>query len=208
MSREYDIEQLHEQLGAEGEFHERLSKSVKGLYIFAVFLLTISLTISTFFIINNHDKTEELYRPLGEYSVQTIESGSLEHPGHTGLRVIDPSEPIRVSATKCVNGEDDISVSGVVSWQPVEPNGPVIEAGTGTRVQAPGCTEYIFENVIPPEVLLAFRVQYLDGISYPIWRITGVETPTNVETGEIGVSKTWVTSNFIVDNVPGESDVG
>lgn len=175
----------------------KASRGARALYIMAG--LVFAITVITLVLVwNLRNPTEVVYSPLAEYPVQEV----IEETHLDGIAYVGMFDPITIRGTKCVDAGEHIEITGVVSWQPIDPLGPVIEVGTGTRIPEPGCTTTIYENVIPFEVRVAMIEQFNNGIVNPTWRITGRETPVDVVTGDIGTSKTWYTENFIVNNDP------
>jgi hypothetical protein len=133
---------------------------------------------------------ERPWNPLGAYPVQLVDV-----PHGEELPVIRLGDVVPVTGTKCVR-DGPVQISGVLSWQAIDPPGGNIQVGTGERVQRTGCVTQTFENPIPPAVVEVIAAQHARGLTDPVWRITGTETPVNgVRTG---VPRVWVTDNFVV----------
>ena len=198
------LEQMVEDITDIDPIIKKTSRGAKVLYFLAIAVFIA--TVSTFILVWNIRDTSvsEVYSPLAEYPVQDI----ITDQRIEGIDTVSLWEPVAVRGTKCVDPGENIEVTGVLSWQPIEPMGPVIEVGTGVRIPEAGCTTEQFENIIPLEVRLALIEQFNSGIVNPTWRITGRETPVNIDTGEVGTSKIWYTENFIVINDPATIPAG
>lgn len=85
------------------------------------------------------------------------------------------------------------TISGIVSWQSVDPRGATVQTGTGNREATDGCTTIEYRNDIPDEVVDLMRRQLDDGLE-PLWHISGVETP--IDDDRTGTPATWVTEPF------------
>lgn len=135
---------------------------------------------------------EDPYSPLGPYPDQNVIS-DLRVDGKPAFR---PHELVTVEGRKCV--EEDVEVFGTQVWQSVDPSGRALQVGNGTRFAEEGCTDLEYSNEIPPEVAEKVRQQHAAGNPYPVWKITGIETPINAETGENGESMTWETEPLVL----------
>jgi len=124
---------------------------------------------------------QQPYDVLGDYEVQSVDEVT--------------STEITVTGTKCVNGDQPISISGTMNWQRVIPPGVSTTPATGVRKALPGCTTTTFTNTIPADVL---------SINEPgdVWLITGTEWPINPDTGRRGEPRTWQTENFTIPITP------
>lgn len=106
-----------------------------------------------------------------------------------GVRV---GETVPTGGTRCVDGDDDISVVGNVWWERVDGSATMrvqVADGFATIVPA-GCFPIAFENDIPASVA---DVVENEGIP-SLWRLTGDATPTR----DGGVTSVWTIEPFWV----------
>lgn len=164
----------------------------------------ISISLVFFFIggvvLGRFWVTGEDWSPLGPYLVQTVTTSHSGRDGNATVSLRSDHPIVPVTGTKCAD-PGDYTISGSTSWQSVKPRGTTIITGTGER-QAPGegsdrCVTFEFENEIPPQVLAAMRAQIRRGIDRPLWRIVGVETPTDGD--REGVTLSWKTEVFGIE---------
>ena len=122
----------------------------------------------------------------------------MPHSGIDGHPTVSLSSPVVVTTgTKCAE-VGEYTISGTVSWQSVEPRGTSIITGSGER-DAPSdesqrCVTTVYENEIPEQVVAAMAAQLARGIERPLWRIVGVETPS--DGNREGVTASWRTELF------------
>lgn len=166
----------------------------------AAFLIALSMIFFAVggFAIAKWFFVEQEWSPLGPYPRQTIAAA---HSGRDGNPTISLSNPIvPVNGTKCAD-PGDYRISGTTSWISVNPRGVSIVTGSGER-DAHGegsdrCVTFDFQNEIPPPVLSAMRGQLRRGVKRPLWRIVGVETPSDGD--REGVSLSWRTETFGIE---------
>lgn len=155
-----------------------------------VLLIAFQFVIFKVYVIDPYQVTPP-YNPLQDSSVQTVTN-----------RVPDYNEPavhlgdrVDVYGTKCNNSDDQVAVSGEKSWQTVEPHGTTVGYTHGTGLRDPGCTTTHYSNPMPQEVIDETHKLWDLGFTRVVWRITGLEKPTDKPNG---VEKVWVTDNFVI----------
>lgn len=155
------------------------------LSVWALASLTVALLALAAAVLYAELREPARWNPLGDYPVQVVtdQDHSIRLDGL-----------VEVEATKCAR--ERVEVSGVLSWQAMDPPGANIETGSGTSVREEGCESFRFADPIPIEVREVIRAQHASGIEAPVWRITGTETP--VDGDREGVPRIWVTENFEV----------
>lgn len=163
--------------------------TVIGLAGVALALLCLAAAIVFYAISNRH----EVFAPLGPYPEQSVLL-PVER-GHPTLHLDNDPLAVPVTGRKCVTGSG-YTISGVQSWQSVDPPGTIIRTGTGVREAVDGCTTIEFVNLVPRSVESAMRSQLRAGLHRPLWRIVGLETPER--DGVEGTSVTWATEPFAV----------
>ena len=136
--------------------------------------------------------------PFGEYPVQSIDADRrvvVVHDREAGTDVdadlpvieVSPGASVHVSGTKCITADDQVPVSGTVSWRMVSPRVRLIPVAEGQAVRNPGCETFEFDNPVPDEVLDAHAES---GAAVTVWQITGTERT------DAGAQQTWATENF------------
>lgn len=96
---------------------------------------------------------------------------------------------VTVRGTKCVNGNDSVTLSGNTQWRRVEGSAITTIAGTSGSVRRePGCKTFEFRNVMPSRLTTG------------LWQITGSETASGegLFTG-VTQTKVWDTEFFRIE---------
>ncbi len=163
------------------------------LVLAALSLASLGLAAGALFV---SSRAHPVWAPLGPNPTQTVDA-----PEVAGYPTVSASDrAVSVSGRKC-STELGITVAGSFSWISEDPRS-VVPAGTGTReVVRTGCsavTEY--RNPIPDEVRILTRAGCTETAAgcRMIWRIVGVEVPTDSE-GREGSRSTWTTEPFALE---------
>ncbi len=130
------------------------------------------------------------FDPFGEYPIQLVQNR--DDPLSAGPSVA-VGNPVRVTATKCLDHPEPVTVSGSLQWHLLEPERTsigVVSDSIGTRI--PGCEDFMFRNPWPQAAAALSRRILTEG-GTPVWQITGQETPA-----QGGVTQTWETEVFHV----------
>lgn len=162
--------------------------TVVGLTAIALALLCLAAAI-VFYALQD----PAVFAPLGPYPEQSVLL-PVER-GNPTLHLDNDPLAVPVTGRKCVTGSG-YTISGVQSWQSVDPPGTIIRTGTGARDAVDGCTTVEFVNLVPRSVESAMRTQLRAGLHRPLWRLVGIETPER--DGVEGTSVTWATEPFAV----------
>jgi hypothetical protein len=134
--------------------------------------------------------TPDVWDPLGEYPVQTVES---RLDGVEGPAVVAGGE-LTVKGVKCA--DEAVKVEGAVAWSTVDPPGTLIELPSrGIARRDVGCTSFTFRNKMPAGVLDRVRELAASGQTISVWRISGEDVPSDDE-GRKGSPRLWTTDNF------------
>lgn len=136
--------------------------------------------------------SDGVFAPLGPYAVQNVTSDR----SFEGMPAFVPNEQVNVEGTKCSSAA--IQVFGVVNWIRVEPPGQTLKTGQGTRFAEVGCVTTQYANDIPPSVAAVVQGEAARGRDHTVWRISGIETPIDSETGRNGETATWLTEPFVL----------
>lgn len=163
-----------------------------GLAVLSI--LSLVLAAGALFVSVRHG--EEEWSPLGPNPTQRVSA-----PVVAGYPTVPASaRAVTVEGRKC-SSEIGITVAGSFSWVSESPRS-VVPAGTGTReVVRTGCSAVIeYRNPIPAEVRDLTRAGCTETAAgcRMIWRIVGVEIPTDSE-GQEGSRATWTTEPFAVE---------
>ena len=135
--------------------------------------------------------SNDVFAPLGSYAEQKVTSDR----SFEGMPAFVPNEQINVEGTKCSSAA--IQVFGVVNWIRVEPPGQTLMTSQGSRFAEVGCVTSQYANDIPPPVAEVVQDEAARGINNTVWRISGIETPIDSETGRNGETATWLTEPFV-----------
>lgn len=174
------------------EMIERDARRVLG----AMVSVAVGLLVLAGAVMFTELRPGDAWSPLGPYPVQQV---NLPHSNIDGLPQVSQVSlashgTVPVTGTKCVSGSG-FDILGTSSWQSMDPRGTVIRTGEGSREAVAGCTRIEFDNVIPVPVRRAMETQ-LETRDRVVWRIMGVETPTD-GTRE-GAPLVWRTESFAV----------
>lgn len=134
----------------------------------------------------------DVFAPLGPYAEQKVTSDR----SFEGMPAFVPNEQINVEGTKCSSAA--IQVFGIVNWIRVEPPGQTLTTSQGSRFAEVGCVTSQYANDIPPSVAEVVQDEAARGINTTVWRISGIETPIDSETGRNGETATWLTEPFVL----------
>ena len=139
----------------------------------------------------------ETWDPLGVYPEQVIAADqTYEWVSDTETLTIPAimiGDPLFVTGTKCLDGDDPVTTTGEILWTPVDPRGPGFDGGSGTGERLPGCHTFQFVND-PPETVVAWAEELLAAGETPVMRLGGVETP--FRDGTEGEARVWQTEVF------------
>lgn len=147
-------------------------KIAAGVAALTTLVALVSLVVSLWVV-----SQDDLYDPLGEYPVQSVDEVT--------------ATTITTTGTKCNASHQDVEIVGTFNWFRVIPPGFGTEPVNGARTAIPGCETNTFTNTIPESVL---------AVNQPndVWFLTGTEYPIDPATGERGAPRTWQTENFSI----------
>ena len=169
-------------VGARAGFIALAALSILSLVLAGALLVTL-----------RHDR---IWAPLGPNPIQRVEAR--EVGGYPTVPI--SAQAVTTEGRKC-SSEIGITVAGSYSWISESPRS-VVPAGSGTReVVRSGCSTVVeYRNPIPDEVRALTRAGCTETASgcRMIWRIVGVEIPTDSE-GREGSRATWSTEPFALE---------
>lgn len=170
--------------------HEKAERGIEraiSIVGIGLVLLAIAWGIDTFISAN------DTFAPLGPYAEQKVTSDR----NFGSLPAFLPHEQVMVEGTKCSDAA--IQVFGVVSWIRVEPPGQSLTTSQGSRFAEEGCVTSQYANDIPASVAQVVEEEAARGLDHTTWRISGIETPIDSETGRNGETAVWMTELFVLE---------
>lgn len=153
---------------------------------------TVVLIFNVIFLVG-HQKE---WAPLAGYEIQSI---SNERFKSDGINILQIGDNVDTQAVKCTVGDTPVKVTGFVVWFSKNPSVVSIESGRGTGFRYPcsGPVEKTTFNLSnePPQSVIDWTLEAKERTGeYPVWVITGTETPERE--GEVGATSSWVTEEF------------
>lgn len=163
---------------------------------FVAFIVSAVWAVSLVTYVITRPRPPEL---LGDMPPQTVELTS-ELVDQVSIPAVHAHKgdwpDIPVTAIKCVNGTDAVSVSGQPIWQLVIPPGFQWQGPGGIANRPAGCTTFHFRNKVPQAVQDRVLELAKTGTNTTVWHIVGTDSPTL--NGVEGVPRKWVTGNFAI----------